>query len=394
MTEVNTMPIVTLKAEIVTEFVFTPAYKVSRYRVNTEEIEAPYRKDFEAKVGVRVGNTVKELTFRTHTKYMDSYRDENGNWCSRDNIEYQDIDDRSAFAELEAAGIAIDYIDVLVQYQKAVEVAKYRMSLHTRYKNWERIRGLKKDYAASWIHGVKAELDADKNKRIQAALLETVFEKTTLESYLSHPSDSVRLTYKGVTGFIHREGGSDGSYYFDGESTYKFPEDWNGESSYNHRFKISDGKKRRAKRIGTLYLKFVEEVDYELTARENRANRLKSEAEKRAEKKARLSEITGYPVIILKSEKSRRDHRGHYVGSYDEYTYFILIGQPESKYSSPTGFAIDEDIKTEYKDGKNVEIGREYSIRNLRGLSKEQFKSILDILMEGKVALTKLEIPN
>jgi hypothetical protein len=390
-TETMTNPVATLKAEIVTEFVFEPEYSSRRY--GSKDVVAPYRSDYRATVGVRVGNTVKEITFRTLSKYMSSYQNENGHWDSRNDLEYMAMDERvNPFEELENVGIAIDYMDVLVQYQEAVEVAKYRMTLHTRYRNWETIRRNKKEYANSWMHEVVHTLKADKNKRIQTALKNTTFEVKSLEKFLSHASHAVTVTYKGVTGSIFME---NGGYTFDGESTYKFPKDYDGQNSYNHRFTIADGKKRRAKRLGTLYLKFVEEVDYELNQREARANRKKSEAEQRAEKKARLSEIAGYPLVILKSEKYNRDHRGYRTESYYEYTYFILTKQPETSYGSPEGFSIDEHIERVYiGDGKHKNVGVNYSIKNLNNLSETQLKSILDILMEGKTALTKLEIPN
>jgi len=393
-----TMPIVTLKAEKVTDFTFTPEYKARRYgRSYSDEIASPYRSDYEAKVGVKVGNTVKELTLYKKSRYISSYNDANGEWHSGFDLEGFDIKvergDTHPFAELENAGIAIDWMEVLNEYQKAVEHAEYRMTLHNRYKEWEAIRANKKEYAASWMHGVKAELEADPNKRIKAALLQTTFSKTTLASFLEHPNHAITVTYKGVTGYFHREGQA-GSYSFSGDSVYQIPEDYDKEKHnlYNFKFGISEGKTRRAKRLGTLYLKFVDDVNYELEARKRRAEMKKSEAEKRQEKKERLEKITGYPVVILKTEKSRHDHRGHYVGRYT-YTFVILIEQPTSRYDDPKYISIDEYINTEYKDGKSVEIGRTYSVKTLRGLTADQFKRILDIVMEGKTALTKLERP-
>src|SRR6056297_3297865 len=124
MTTMTDTPVATLKAEMVTEFTFTPLKRTPRYRnSDTGEILAPYREDYEAKVGVKVGNSVKELTFRVHTHYMKSYNDSEGRFRTREDIEWLGIDERThPFEELENAGVLIDYMDVLVQYQKDVEV--------------------------------------------------------------------------------------------------------------------------------------------------------------------------------------------------------------------------------------------------------------------------------
>jgi hypothetical protein len=253
----------------------------------------------------------------------------------------------------------------------------------------------KKEYADSWINYAKAELMADPNKHIKNALLDTKLEKNTLDSFLKNGSHYVEVTYKGVTCYFNREG-QNGSYSFSGESTFKLPEDFcvNTHNKYNFKFRIAECKTRRAKRLGTLYLKFVEDVNSEFEIRKNVLQNKKSEAEKRQEKKTRLEEITGYPIVILKTQGHRKDHRGHYVGeSYDIFNFVILTGQPSSKYSSPEYISIGENINTEYKDGERIETGRTYSIRTLDKLSADQLKRILDIAMEGKTALTELVIP-
>jgi hypothetical protein len=393
MTTMTETPVATLKAEIVTEFVFTPEYKTRRFGNPTNEILAPYRRDYEAKVGVKVGNTVKEIAIRTHTKYMSSYTDENGRWQSRDDIEYVDIEKvngETPFAELEAAGILVDLIDVLVQYQANVEVAKYRMTLHNRYQKWEGIRKHKKEYTHSWMHNVEAELKADKNKKIQAALENTTIKVKSLEKFLDHSEHAVTVNYKGVSTSIFMK---DGGFTFDGNCTYRFPKDWNGEARYNHRFIIVNGKERRAKRLGTLYLKFVEAVDSEFSIREARKNQLSKEQQERQDKKERLEKITGYPMVILKSTKYATNGRSNVGSSYDVYSFAILTSQPTSRYSDPEYISVDEKVETKYEDGKYVEVGRTYSVKTLKGLTADQMKRILDIAMEGKTTLSKLEIP-
>ena len=71
------------------------------------------------------------------------------------------------FGELTAAGILVDYMDVLVQYQELVKEAKYREILIKRYKKWEIIRRRKKAYEESWMHEFLKTLKGDKNKREQ-----------------------------------------------------------------------------------------------------------------------------------------------------------------------------------------------------------------------------------
>ena len=50
------------------------------------------------------------------------------------------------------------------------------------------------------------------------------------------------------------------------------------------------------------------------------------------------------------------------------------------------GINVNSKVKTEYKDGKHVEIpgSRTFSVGNISGLNKEQFKKVLDIILEGK----------
>ena len=391
MTTMTDTPVATLKAEMVTEFTFTPLKRTPRYRnSDTGEILAPYREDYEAKVGVKVGNSVKELTFRVHTHYMKSYNDSEGRFRTREDIEWLGIDERThPFEELENAGVLIDYMDVLVQYQKDVEVARHRMILHKRFQKWEQIREQKRKYTESWMHTAEADLKADKNKKIQAALTHSKFTTKSLETYLKTGRASVCVEYKGVTAWIYMESGS---YMFDGDSSFKFPEDWDGKNSHCHIFTIADGKTRRAKRLGTLYLKLVEEIDFEISSREARANQRKTEAQKREETRKTLETITGHKVLVIRIEKPKYSygHNSGYEGTYTVYNYKIVTEQPKYSHSDVKGLNLHEKVETEYKDGIYKEVGKTYSVNGLNGLSPEQLKKIVDIAMEGKTALKEV----
>lgn len=388
MTTMLETPVATLTAEIVTEFIFAPEYKTRLAGSPTKEIIAPYHSNYKATVGVKVGNIVKEISISMRTKYMSSYSDENGRWQSREDLQYVHIENKP-FAELEEAGILVDLTPVLEQYQANVGVAEHHMALHNRYQKWIKIRRAKQEYMHSWMHRAEADLKADKNKKIHDALEHTTIEVKSLEKFLATSTHAINVNYKGISTniFIRNNG-----FVFDGNSAYKLPKNWDGSDMYQYRFDIANGTNRKSKTLGSLFLKYVQAVDLELEKREARLNRLSREQQARKDKKERLEKLTGYPIVILVNKRYVKNNRGYNTDeAYNVYTYAVLTDQPTSKYAEPKYFSVNENTQSVKNEEETIST---YSVNNINGLTVDQMKRILDILMEGKTALTKLEIPN
>jgi hypothetical protein len=370
MNSTNTAPeiVATLKAEFVNEFEFTPRREKVRRFSDETQITHPYTREYEAKVSVKVGNAVKELTFRENEYYKSSYRDEAGEYHSGVTYKYLGLKENThPFQELENAGIAVDYSEVLFQYVKLVEEAKYRETLIERYNTWENIRRAKKRLAESWIHNFEATIRADRNKRIQAAVQLTTFAPSTDYNKKHH----INITYKGVTVPIHIV---DGSFAFNNEK-YEWGFKPYMENSDN-KVELADDKLRRAKREGTLFLKAIEAIDIREA---NVAYRNKQREEEIAHNKKVgkiLRKAAGVPVMFKEEQEwSRRDDR-----SYRVARYHVLVESNESSYD----VAEKIEIKySSYNDGQ-------FTVKGLT-LREDQFKKVLDILIDGRKVFTKEE---
>ena len=81
----NSEIIATLKAEFVNEFEFTPTFKRTGYRFSreTNEIEHPYTSYYEAKVSVKVGNTVGQIAVPWHQTLLTIVIDSNSRRLTR-----------------------------------------------------------------------------------------------------------------------------------------------------------------------------------------------------------------------------------------------------------------------------------------------------------------------
>jgi hypothetical protein len=383
--------VATIKAEFENEISFIP--KTNRFNsISTW----PYTSDYRAQVTLRVGNLVKEVILEVNEEwfpssgkfgtdnYVDSHYEKSIGFPTHENY----------FKTLEEAGLEIDFSDIFKQYEKMIEEAKMHEKVLKRAIEWKKIREKKEKYDNAWIHGIESELKADKNKHIRKALEKTTFKPLDKRRFISYDTSlNIAVTYNGFTGYFFKE---NDSFSFYGHSVYELPEGVEVENKYTYKREIAEGKTRKAKRIGTLFLKFVNEVDSYISTREYKKNKQNKAEEERKAKKELLKKVSGFPIQLYKENKYRHSFNRRGPGeSYIVYNYYIITDQPEYSFSDPTGFKINTEIKTEYKDGEHIEIpgSRTFSINTIFGLSEKQFKSIIDILMEGKIAIEKVITP-
>ena len=370
MTQTENTPIATLKVEFVNEFEFVPNMERKTRFSDEKVITHPYTSNYEAKVAVKVGNAVKELTFKKNHHYTSSRTLEDGRYVSGQSFDFFGIDENThPFEELEKAGLHVDYSEAQYQYEKLVAEAKYREVLIKRYNNWKQIRSAKAALANSWIHGFEATIRADKNKRIQAAVLNTTFAVSTKwnEKHVA------KITYKGVKVLIHK---IDGSFCFNNE---KYGYDMNPtDAETGQNVELDEGKLRRAKREGTLFLKAIEAIDY----RNERMAMLKKQREETESKNQKvhriLKEVTGLPVLF-KEEREYSRQRG-INDSWLKAKYFLLIKSDESSY----------DVAKSLELGYSTYEGGQFTLKGMT-LNQDKFKRILDIFLEGREVFTKEE---
>ena len=365
----NTKEIVaTLKAVSVNAYEFT---KPRGYRSNDL-----YESDFDAEVMVKVGNAVKDIKLRIHRDYVSSTGEYNTpTYVDSHYTPYAPQVYRNAFSELKEAGIEVDFSDVLAEYQAEVWIAKATQKKAKAAAKAKRKAERREGYPTSWPFSFVETIAKDPNKKIKAAnfKLSTPGKFDFIHNGQSH----IKVTYKNVIGTITRD---EGRYTFtDGVGVEK------NNNGHFERLDITERKTRRAKREGTTLLKFLEAVDEYFAIRNARKTRAQKEKEERAEYKAKLEKITGYPIVEFSETRYHKNHRGmnQYDNSYEDYSYKIVTKQPDSYYGSAEGLKI----------GKNSYKGETYSINGLSGLSKKQLKSILVILLEGKEVFTKVITP-
>jgi len=387
MTENTITPVATLKAEIVNEIEFIEKEdRGSRYN-DHKTITHPFDSNFSAKVAVKVGNVVKELTLFEKDDYISGYRGENGMYVDSTSVKGFAFKNGAAeaFADLENAGIAIDYSDVWEQYAKLVEWGRHRKVVIERAENWVRIRARKAKYINSWIHNFVPTLKADKNKKIQAALLNSTFEKASYNSVVVNGNTAdLNINYKGYTGTIYVESGS---YMFDGTRVRHIPEDATPEQikdRWSFKTEIAEGKVRRAKREGTLYLKFTEEVDYEIAQAESIKKHREKQVSEVEQKRLILEKATGYPVYMNETREYSRDRRSNH--SWLVQKYYLITAQPKDHYSSFKGIQVS--CSTGYD---NPELS--FSVNGCNNLREEQFKGIVDILVDGREIFAEVVKP-
>ena len=376
--------LVTLKAEFVNEIEFEQEFERIRAYSSETKVVHPYVSEYKATVSVKVGNTVKQITLGENHEYISSegrYGDDDykeSYYKDYIGLHYREI---NPFQSIIDAGIEIDFSDIFVQYEIMLKEAKRHEMVIKRAKNINRIRARKAEYQNSWPIVFKSIIEKDKNKKIQDAFPKTKFKPISEKNFVvENDSLSLKLIYRGFDTGIWIEGGS---YVF--QDAYEVPKD--AKREYTHHRQITNGKRRKAKREGTTFLRFTEAVDNYIARRESQLDEDTKARLKRKEEKEYLEKVSGYPVTILVEDKSRYDYRRIYQGSYKVFTYKIVEKKTTSKYDTKyEGITIDFIADFEWKDGEHVEVPgtRTFSIKNLDKLSKEQFKQILDILLKGK----------
>lgn len=355
--------VATIKAEVITEIIFAEPKPYEKQYGNL------YVDDFEATIGVKVGNAVETLILEIQRKYVPSTGVYNTpTYVDSYYTPYTPKIVKNKFENLEKVGIEIDYSAVLETYQAAVWKAKdsqkaYKAELKRTHKN---IRSL--SYPTSWPLEFVNIITKDSNKQIKSA--DFILEPVGKFEYVHKGKTFIKVIYKNVIGKILKE---DGRYVWtDGISTEK------NENGYSNTLKISNGKTKRTKKEGTALLKFLEAVNGYWTIREVQKTRVQKEADEREVKRAKLEKDAGYPVVILSDRKYQRNFRGSTTGeSYLVYIYKIITKQPESSYDLASGYSIS--FGKTYSEEENT-----YSVGNISKLNKKQFKTILDTILEGK----------
>jgi hypothetical protein len=173
------------------------------------------------------------------------------------------------------------------------------------------------------------------------------------------------VTYKGYTSTIQLENGS-----------YTFS---NARNSIGNTAYITDHKTRRAKREGTIYFKFLEAVDIYVANAEYKKKKREEEVSETEQTRLRLEEVAGYPVYMKEeTEYSRGGRRTNH--SWKSQKYYLITGQPDSYYGSFKGIQISESITGYEEEGYKTS----YGVKGCNNLRVEQFKAILDILVDGR----------
>jgi len=360
--------VATLTAEIVTDFEFEEPRSFNRRRGDL------YTNDFEAEVGVKVGNKVATLTLRITRDYVGS-TGEYGTptYVASHYTPYGPSISNNKFESLEEAGIEIDFSEVLSTYQAEVWKAKDKQKKHKAEAKAALKAQRKAEYSETWPFGFINRIEKDPNKKIKFA----DFTLTPMGKgvYIHQGDTFLRVTYRGLIGTITRE--SD-RYVWTDARRVNDPKD-----SYVSPIRVSNGKTRKAKRAGTILLKFLEAVDEYIVIKEARKTRAQKEADKREAKRLELEKAAGYPVVLTSETKYNHDRYSRRNGTetYQEYKNWIVTEQPDSRYGSHKGYRI------------GVDYDKNFSINGLHNLSKEKFTAILAILMEGKRAFSDIVFP-
>ena len=338
-----------------------------------------YTDDFRAIVSVKIGNAVKELMLAQNSEYVPSTGygtpDYKESFTRKWSGLYHRIE--NPFQDLITAGIEIDFSEIIFRY--GVEVVKAKLYLEDIKKENEekRIVLAKENYKTSWPVLFKAKLEAERNKTIKAAKDLIVVIPSTEKDYVYSGNTFVDVFYKSFKIRIYHEGGK-----FCSRSACEIKPDDKEDYIFF--------KEKKSIQQMTILLKFIEEVDNLLVTREYVKKKTDTEYQKRREIVKILEEASGYPVTTFKKEEYSRN-RNASPRNWIEYSYKLVTSIPDSQYGIYEGINVGTYVATVFDSEKQEYVedptGRKYSIEGIRNLSKEQFKKILDVLLESKIVL-------
>ena len=368
--------VATLKAEMVNEIEF-----VTGERWNSRKyIKTTHTDLFEAKVNVKVGNAVEEITLAENSEYRQSYTRKSK---SEKEIARFGIDryvgghkrtwvglkaNTTPFKTLKEVGIKVDYDEVISQYTAMLKAMKHRDLVLKRSKNIAIYRKRREDYPTRWFTKFEETIRADKNKTIQGALPDVIFTLPTLNEYKTENKSEGKIAYRGVTAKIQRD---EGSFVFEGGW---FGPNSNGATEYAN---ISDHKRRKAKKEGTIFFKIIEAIDYLV----DQKNRFKTEREKliieTEATRLRLEKLSGYPVYMKEERAYSKERRNG--GSWLEQKFYLITEQPTSYYGSFKGIRVNIGT-TGYEETKRTV----YSVNGITNLRQDQFQKIVEVLIDGR----------
>lgn len=365
--------LVTLKAEMVNEIEFIPA----KEWIGNKRVDVDHGSDFKAKVSVKVGNAVEEITLAENSSYRSSYRRKTR--TPKEISKYGETmhvrghtrtwtglqKHSQSFKTLKEAGIGVDYSDVLEQFKQIVKTEKHRDVLKKRLENWKKIRKIKEMYPNRWFHNFESIIRSDRNKNIKSVIDEVTFEKPSLEKYIDKPVSWVKITYKDHIIIFTKK---DGSFEY---------------SDRNN----NTGRTRRAKREGTIFLKAITGIQEQLAAEEYLKKKRIEEKNENESIRLHLSEVLGLPVVMKEDTEYYHDRRNsRNCTSYKVAKYYLVLKQPENYYSSFKG--IEVRATENYQDG-----GFSYTVKGCSNIRCDQFKSIVEILLDGRKVYPEIIVP-
>jgi hypothetical protein len=349
--------IATLKAELINEFEF--ASSSYRNKVNR------YHRDWRADVTIKVGNSVEKVKCFINDEYHGSEGYGTPDYKAGYNT-YTPTVDLSSFAQLKEAGIEIDIVDVLIEYNKALELVKIQVKADEEEAG--RLAKIKRgeQYDSCWLQSFNDNVRNAGNKTIDNAVF-TLTKVSRDEVVNKGASNSIAIKYKGITGSITMEERK--FIYIGAQQNYLKADNTTGSMHAE----ISDYKTRRAKKEATLVKKFIDEVDSYIDRRDYKKNEAIKQKLNEKAKSNILSDTSGLEVTVSEQYRhnryARRGQEGYYVTEYS-----VQIN--EEKYSVGTSVPSQYNSETQQRE----DLERVYSIRSFDNLTKEKFLGIIKVL--------------
>ncbi len=373
--------IATLVAEAITDVVFD--VNTSRYGRTLSNHKVPEMNivgDYRGTIGVKIGNAVKELKFKIARDYISS----EGDYGTETYVEghytpYEPtLVSDTQLHTLTEAGIEVDLSKVEEVY--AEEVKRVRVVQRVT-KEADKLAGEKKreneyDTRSLWFFKFIQEVANSNNKKVSEKAFK--LEPMPREGYVKNePQTFAMITYRKIVTHIKME---------DGRFVYTDGYDEKPDSKGNRQTRyISGSKQRRTKNASSAALKFMTEVDEYLETIAYRKKNQNDANNKRDEINELLCEVTGYPVNSKEETKyQQRMYGGRGGDSYKVTTHKIVTEFSKYSYGDDKGFTLTTDVNYSTKV-------RTFGVNGIKGLNKEQLKSILDIVLKGVQLPTKPE---